>query len=319
MIATRSRIFIALLVPFLLAVFVLVVTYYLSVQQGASQFIIEYRVFRALYSMLAGAVLAASGCFLQSSLRNPLVDHYILGVGSGAVFSTYISIVLSGYNPLTASLAAVLGGLAALALTISIAEKLSGSEVAYVLSGIGVTTLFSGLSVVASYYAVARYPYATLLLVGSFTTSRRALLYYVLAPMLLATAGYFYLSKKLNTLVLGDDYAKQLGVDPRLTRLTSSLIAGASSSIVVGLFGLIGFVGLIAPHISRLLLKTSDNRLVAPVSALVGMLLLFATDQFSRAIAAPMWGELPAGAIVSAFGAPFFLALLVSRLSVRKT
>ncbi|MEM4913999.1 MAG: iron ABC transporter permease, partial [Desulfurococcaceae archaeon] len=160
--------------------------------------------------------------------------------------------------------------------------------------------------------------YASLLLVGSFVHSRPVYLWYITPPVFLVLFGYLYLSKKLNTLQLGDDYAMQLGVNPRTTRLLSSLIAGASSSIVVGFFGTIGFLGLVAPHIARFLLRTSDNRVVIPVASTTGMLLLYVTDAASRHITAPLWGEVPAGSLVSLIGAPFFVALLMSRFSRRR-
>jgi len=279
----------------------------------------EYRVLRALYSSIAGAVLAITGCILQSSFRNPLVDHHILGIGSGALFFTYVTVLIYGYNPSMVTLIAALGGLTSLALTVLIAEKISGSDIAYVLAGISVTSLFSGLATFTMYYVQVKYPYASVLMTGSFILSREEQLPYTFIPLALVSIGYPLLSKRLNTLMLGDENATQLGVNPRLTRLLSAVIAGLSSSIMVSLFGLIGFIGLISPHIARFLVKTSDNRLVIPVSASIGMTLLYATDLFSRTVMAPVWGEVPAGSIVSLFGAPFFIALLISRFMGRRT
>lgn len=282
-------------------------------------FLMEYRLLRAVYSSVAGAVLAVAGCFLQSAFRNPLVDHHILGIGSGALLFTYITVFFHGYNPFTVTLVAAIGGLTSLLLTVLIAEKISGSDVAYVLAGISVTTLFAGLSTFMLYYVQVKYPYASVLMTGSFILSRPQIFPYLIIPIILVSLGYPLLSKKLNVLLLGDENAQQLGVNPRLTRLTSALTAGLSSSIIVALFGLIGFIGLIAPHISRFLIKTSDNRLVIPLSASIGMMLLYTADLFSRMVMAPIWGEIPAGSIVSLFGAPFFIMLLITRFTGRKT
>lgn len=299
--------------PLAIAATILYVTLVYSEIQSVPSMVGVYRFYRSLYVIIAASVLSFSGSVLQMALRNPLVDHYVLGVGSGALFATYLSITVLGYNPFFVVLSSIAGGLLALALTITLAEKISGSDVAYVLAGISVTTLFSGLSLFAYYYVVARYPFAGLLLVGSFVHARPSLIYYVVVPVVISCFGYVYLSKKLNTLVLGDDYAAQLGVNPRHTRLISSLLAGAASSIIVGLFGTIGFIGLVAPHIARFLVKTSDSRYVVPVSATNGIILLYAADLTSRYIVAPVWGEIPAGTLVSAIGAPFFIFLLIAR------
>ncbi|MEM4912725.1 MAG: iron ABC transporter permease [Desulfurococcaceae archaeon] len=307
------------LTPLVVFFVVVLCTHAVNTAANAPHVLVEYRLYRTLYALVAGGVLSVSGCLLQSSLRNPLVDHYVLGIGSGAVFATYVAVLVLGYYSLLATaLAATAGGLLALFLAVAIAERISGSDVAYVLSGVSIATLFSGLSAFTYYYAVTRYRYASLLLVGSFVHSRPVYLWYITPPVFLVVFGYLYLSKKLNTLLLGDDYAMQLGVNPRTTRLLSSLIAGASSSIIVGFFGTIGFLGLVAPHIARFLLRTSDNRVVIPVASTTGMLLLYVTDAASRHITAPLWGEIPAGSLVSLIGAPFFVALLLSRFSRRR-
>ncbi|MEM4717658.1 MAG: iron ABC transporter permease [Desulfurococcaceae archaeon] len=286
----------------------------------APNVLINYRFARALSASLCGLILAISGCFLQSSLRNPLVDHYILGIGSGALLFTYLSILITNrYSLTSANTMAVIGGLIALALTISIAEKLSGSDVAYILSGISVTTLFSGLSMFSSHYVVTRYRYASVLMTGSFVIARKELMPPIILATLITVVGYLMLAKRLNVIILGDEYAKQLGVNPVRTRTITSIIAGISSSIVISIYGLIGFVGLISPHMARAILKTSDNRLVIPLAATIGALLLYFTDLLSRNIMAPVWGEVPSGSIVSLIGAPFFIILLLTRFTRRVT
>ncbi|MGB9827188.1 MAG: FecCD family ABC transporter permease, partial [Thermosphaera sp.] len=212
------------------------------------------------------------------------------------------------------ALAASAGGLLALSLSVGIAEVMSGSDAAYVLSGLGVTSMFSGLSILLLYYVAPRYGLASLMLTGSFVHSRKEMMPYVLTPAAVMIISYFALAKKMNTVVIGDDYALQLGVNPRRVRLTTALIVGVSSSLIVSIFGMIGFIGLVTPHMARLFLKTSDNRLITPLAMGLGSLLLYVTDLFSRTIAAGVVGEIPAGAVTSAVGAPFFLTLLIKRL-----
>lgn len=310
---TRGKfIFYSALPPAIIASLCLTV-YLLNANQGTLAQLAEYRLYRVLYALLAGGALAASGCFLQSTLRNPLVDHYILGVGSGALFASYIAIIVYGQVPLLTTVFAVAGGLLALALTILVAERISGSDAAYVLAGIGITSLFSGLSALLSYYAITKYPYAGLMLLGSFTLATRDKLLYALLAYALTYVGFTFLSKRLNALLIGDEYAAQLGVSPRAIRLSASVISGTAASVVVSMFGLVGFVGLVAPHIARFVVKTSDNRVVIPVASVIGALILLVADTFSRLVTTPVIGEVPAGAVVSVFGAPFFTLLVVRR------
>lgn len=310
--------FFILALPFVASTLILLWVYAYSVLEQAPSMLITYRFYRTLYVIIAGSVLAFSGVVLQVVLRNPLVDHYVLGVGSGALFATYVSIAILGYNPAFISSFSIAGGLSALFLSVFIAERISGSDVAYVLAGISVTTLFSGFSLFVYYYLIARYPFAGLLLVGSFVHAKPSLAVYMALPVSMACFGYVFLSKRLNTMILGDDFAAQLGVNPRVTRMISSIIAGASSSVVVGFFGTIGFIGLMAPHIARLLLRTSDSRVVIPLSTTIGTLLLSLADFTSRYVTAPIYGEVPAGVLVSAVGAPFFILLLLTRLGGRR-
>ncbi len=283
--------------------------------------VISYRRTRIAVGLLAGAILGLSGSLLQGSLRNPLVDPYILGIASGALFTTYLAYLLIPRPCLaTLTIASSLGGLLALALTVAVAEGIGGSDVSYVLSGIGVSSLFSGLSITIYYIMVSINPAAVqahIMLVGSLVGS---LPQYI--PLLTGVAGvllaiYLFTAKPLNAMLIGDTYALQLGYSPRRTRFITVLAAGIASSIVVVTTGIIGFIGLVAPHIARLILRTSDNRFAVPLSGLTGALLLGSTDTVSKYVIAPAYTEVPVGALVSLFGAPFFLLLLLRRFRGR--
>jgi iron complex transport system permease protein len=252
---------------------------------------------------------------LQSALRSPLVDHYILGIGSGALFSTYIAILLVGYSLPHVTIASVVGGLIALSLTTLLAEKMSGSDIAYVLAGLGVTALFTGLASFTQFFVISRYQYAVFLMLGSFSIATLDKAIYALMPVGLVLAGYALLAKELNVLLYGDDYSRQLGLDPRRVRAATSILAGVASSITVAYFGLVGFIGLVSPHIARLLLKTPDNRVVIPVSSTIGSILAYSADSLSRGIAVYTMSEVPAGSILFLVGAPFFLVILLARLA----
>lgn len=118
----------------------------------------------------------------------------------------------------------------------------------------------------------------------------------------------------MNALLLGDELVYQIGYNPRHYRLLAIITAGMFSSVIVSYFGLIGFIGLVSPHISRFLLRTGDNRFVIPLSGIVSALLLLITDDLARSVFVNIGiGEVPAGSIVAVIGAPFFLFLILSR------
>ncbi len=300
------------LIPVIMGVSVIAV-YFSIIYGGTSPYVLEYRYYRVVEAYLSGLVLGAAGALLQSSLRNPLVDHHILGIGSGALFTAYLTILLAGPLLGVSVYTAIMGGLIAYAITTLIAERIGGTDTAYVLSGLGVNALFSGAAILLSYYILVENPYALMILIGSFILASPRYFPPLLISIILVTATYPILAKPLNTLLLGDDYAHQLGYDPRRTRLIAAVVAGTASSIVVGCFGLIGFIGLVSPHIARLLTRSGDNRVIIPLSGLLGGTILLLTDDASRLLLSTITGEVPAGAIASLIGAPFFLILLLGR------
>jgi len=273
----------------------------------------QYRFNRDLSAIVSGVLIGLSGVLLQSSLRNPLVDHYVIGIGSGALAFTYLSILLMGGYTVAVAMYSMTGGLVALLLTIILAEKLSGSEVSYVLAGIAINSVFSGLSTILSYIAVREYPYAQLLLVGSFMIATSEKLMALLLVMVFATIVLAVVVKALNVIEVSDEFSVVTGYSPRITRLIAVVTAGLSSSVVTSMYGLIGFIGVASPHIARLLVKSGDNRVVAPLAGTVSALVLLSTDLVSRRIFTAVWGEIPAGTVASLIGAPFFIYLLVSR------
>lgn len=290
--------------------------------KGESQLVFSYRFYRLVYASLVGYVLGVTGTMLQSSLRNPLVDHYILGIGSGAVFTAILYYILLGSFPVYGlALIAGLGGLATLFLTIMIAEVVGSSDVSYVLAGIAVASFFSGASILLSYIVASRNPFISYALTGSFVAINKSWLPILIITASIATSACIALSIPLNSLILGEEYAHQLGYSPRIVRLVTVIISGGLGATVMACCGLIGFVGLVTPHMARLFLKTSDNRLVPFLAGVYGALILMIADNFSRLVLTEMStvgiGEVPAGAIVSLIGAPFYVVILIRRLRGR--
>ncbi len=284
---------------------------YLFVNQGYSY----YRVNRVLLGLLSGFIFAYSGSMLQSSLRNPLADPYLLGIGGGALFSIYVYYLAAPtpsvlHTPLVASI----GGLSALFLTILIAETVGGSDVAYVLAGIGVSSFFSGVAITLYYFILSRAPqtpYIYAMLIGSLVDATRWKVNFLLPLTLALILLYFLIAKPLNALIIGDEYASQLGFNAKYVRLATIIAAGLSSSIAVSAIGMIGFIGLVSPHIARLLLRTSDNRFVIPLASLAGALALSLSDMAAKTFLSWSVGEVPAGVITSVFGAPLYVMLVL--------
>ncbi|MCD6487608.1 MAG: iron ABC transporter permease [Desulfurococcales archaeon] len=289
--------------------------FFLEQGYGNSELVKAYRSYRIVYAIAIGAILSISGSFLQSSLRNPLVDYYILGVGGGAVFGlyTYLAIV-NKLSLIGLTLSASIGGLLALSLTMFIAEAVGGSDIAYVLAGMGVSAFFSGISILLSYIVVLKTPIAAFALIGSLIAVSRSWMPIILSSIMILSVLYIVLAKPLNAIIIGDDYAAQLGYNPRLYRFIAVVSAGVASAMVVACCGTIGFLGLVAPHLARLLIKSSDNRFVIPLSALLGSTILLIADNISRIYLSTKMGEVPAGALVSILGSIFFIIMLVRRL-----
>lgn len=264
---------------------------------------------RILAAMLVGAALAGSGAAYQTMFRNPLVSPGILGVTAGAGFGASIGILLGLSTGLLQVLSFGLGLLAAL-LALAIGRLVgSGSLIVLVLGGIVVGAMFSALISTMQYIAnpETTLPEITFWLFGSLA---RATLDGLAAPALLVAACLVALHLvrwPLTVLAAGGDEAQTLGVD---RRLVWSVVIGASTlmtATVVGVAGLIGWVGLVVPHFARSIVGPSFARLL-PVSVLIGAIYLLAVDDLARSVTSV---DLPLGILTALVGAPFFVLLLV--------
>ncbi|HSV56929.1 MAG TPA: iron ABC transporter permease [Magnetospirillaceae bacterium] len=271
----------------------------------------DLRLARTLVAGLAGAALAVSGTLLQGLFRNPLADPYILGASSGASLGAALALVFVR-SPGTASLGAFVGALAAAALAGSAARSTAraGSTTAILLAGTAVSALCSaGVTLLLTLHQQDLYAVFFWLL-GSFNgRGWRELT--VLAPLFSATAlAAFLLARPLDVLACGEDSARALGLDVRLLRAAVIATAALGTAAAVAAGGVIGFVGLAAPHAARLALGPAHSRIL-PAASLAGAVLLMTADALARTVLAPL--ELPVGILTALAGAPFFLALLARR------
>lgn len=272
------------------------------------------RLPRVLLAACVGAGLAASGAGYQGLFRNPLADPYVIGASSGAAVGATLAII-GGWSGslvgLTIPAAALVGSLASVAAVYVIANV--GRQVpalSLLLAGVTVSSLLG--SVVALLMFLHHEELLAIFgwLMGSLSGKGWAMLY-VTAPLILVGIGWLWLqSRGLDALTFGEESATSLGLDMRWLQLGVVVAASMATAASVAAGGVIGFVGLVAPHVARLLFGARHARLI-PASALIGAILLLLSDNLARQIAAPQ--ELPVGIITALLGSPFLLFLLKSR------
>ncbi len=286
--------------------------------QVASEYrmiVFELRLPRILLGILVGAALSVSGAGFQALLRNPLADPYVLGVSSGAALGAIISLVASPHLPLITPLAAFVGA----ALTIA-AVYFLGRRNGQLDSG---TLLLAGIIMASFLSAVIMFLMTTLpghdlrgmafWLMGDLSTPLTADLRWIFAGVLLVTTGAIYTTAAdLNLLLAGEQEAIHLGVNVTRVKLVVYLAASVLTGLAVSVSGAIGYVGLLVPHVMRLLFG-SDYRLLIPTSAIGGAIAIVLADTLARSIVPPT--ELPVGAMTAMAGAPVFIYLLRRRLA----
>jgi len=274
--------------------------------------VLGVRFERVMLGFLTGGALAVAGMLLQTVLRNPLAEPYLLGLSSGAAAGVTLA-ALAGGALLARSTAAFVGSILAIILLLLIAKRLSFFPPAVILTGVALNAALSS---------------AVLLLVALLQTSHlRETIYFLMGTLrrppephwlkplaasgIAATAFAVLRGVKLNSLLLGEEVAASAGADPSRLRVASIIFASLGASFSVALCGLIGFVGLVVPHIMRLLLG-GDVRLLAIASFAGGGLFLCLCDCASRALerVIPMLA-IPVGVITALIGAPILVVLLV--------
>ncbi len=265
----------------------------------------DFRVARVLLVMLTGASLAAAGAAFQGLFRNPLADPYIVGASSGAALGAALAVIL---GLASISGAAFVGALGAVLLVYAIAEA-SGydSIVALLLAGAALSAMLSaGVSLIMILNEEALKEIFAWLM-GGFSGRSWTHLGRALGGALTGMAVIWGMSRPLDALSAGESSAEALGLNLRRARLV--LVAGASLSTAaaVSAGGVIGFIGLIAPHLARRLVGAAHARLV-PAAMLLGAWLLLLADDLARSLLAPI--ELPVGIFTAFLGGPFFLFLL---------
>lgn len=291
--------------------------------QKTLEYVIKHiRMPRVITAAITGFALGISGVVMQNLLKNPLAGPYTLGVSSGASFGAAIAIVLGTRiwgsqfiiksQVFTSLFAFIFGGIAMM-LVFLISKIKDNSITVLLLAGVAVSSLFSaGLSALKYISNAEALRDLMLWLMGGFWGAKWKNIYILFPVVLLSSIVLYTKSQDFNALFLGDDLAKTMGVDVKKTHKVGLLLTTLMASTAIAFSGIIGFIGLVAPHISRSIFGT-DNKILIPASALMGSFILLLADTIARNAFSPI--EIPVGIITSLIGAPFFIYILISRKS----
>jgi len=273
------------------------------------------RLPRALAGALVGGALAAAGVVLQALLRNPLATPFTLGVSAGASLGAMLVLIvglpLSFFGWPAVPFASFAGSLVAVGIVYTLARvrRQGLSTNILLLAGVTLNSLFSAIIMFIQYLADFSQSFQALRwLMGNLDVSSYEPIVAALPLLAIAAVGFAWLPRSLNVLTLGTEHAAARGVDVLRTQRIAFVSASLATGAAVSLGGPIGFIGIIVPHITRLIVG-ADHRLVLPASALLGAAFLVACDVGARTLMAPV--ELPVGVITAILGGPFFLWLLI--------
>ena len=283
--------------------------------------VIDIRLPRVILGCIVGAGLAIAGAAMQGLFRNPLADPGLVGVSSGAALAAVMIIVLGGtwlkqwtsfWGYFALPMAAFLGGLLVTAIIYRVSTRNGRTDVALMLlAGIAINAIAGAATGIMTYFASdEELRSLTFWTMGSLASANWTDVALSGFPILLACGLLPMFDRPLNAFLMGENVTRHSGFDvKRMKRIVISLTALAVGA-AVAVSGVIGFVGLVAPHLVRLLVGP-DHRWVLPMSAVMGALLVVVSDMFARLVLSP--AELPIGLMMAAFGGPFFLWLLLQQ------
>jgi iron complex transport system permease protein len=272
------------------------------------------RLPRIILAFAVGAGLSLCGILMQALTKNSLADPYVLGISSGAS-SGAVCVILFGWFSFAGNynvmFGATIGALMALVIAMKVAaigNRITATQL--VLAGIAVSAMFSSFTNVCIYHSKTgqdKVNTALYWMLGSLGGTTWEKMFYGLIAFTVCAIVIGFFHKSLDVLMLGDDAAATLGVDLRKTKTYIIILATILTGIIVSISGVIGFVGLVIPHITRSIVGSSHRRLI-PAAILVGGSFVIVCDVISRTIVSPQ--ELSIGVVTSFFGAPFFLFLI---------
>ncbi|MFH0856203.1 MAG: iron ABC transporter permease [Candidatus Omnitrophota bacterium] len=273
-----------------------------------NQLIFNMRLLRILAAILAGSGLAAAGIVLQAILRNPLAEPYLLGTSSGAGLAAVIALIL-GVSRIYMPIAAFLGALASIILVYSLAsDRKIVADKSLILSGVIVSIASSSLIVFfVSLFGDQLMHEMNWWLWGSLQVYDWKLVLLVSIPVLLGLCAIYVFAQDLNAIQLGEEEAMHLGINTQVVKNILIIITTLITAGIICICGIIGFVGLVVPHMMRLVVGPNHKTLI-PATCLAGAIFMVVCDVFSRTLFSPV--EIPIGVITAIIGAPVFIILL---------
>ena len=280
----------------------------LEVSSTITTIVFEIRLPRIIAAIVVGAALAMAGAAFQSIFKNPLVSSDLLGVSNGAGFGAALAIILSGSNAVI-QIFAFIFGLISVSITylISRAYK-AGGILILVLSGVAISAFFNALISAIKFIADPddKLPEIVYWLMGSLASVTMDKLLMILIPIIIGFVILLALRWHMNLLAMGDEEAQSLGLNPSRVRLLIIMGCTLLTSAAVSVSGVIGWIGLVIPHMTRMVVGP-DNRILIPASLSFGASFLLLIDNISRAVISI---EIPIGILTAIIGVPIFLYLL---------
>jgi ABC-type Fe3+-siderophore transport system, permease component len=270
--------------------------------------VMQIRLPRILAAILIGSSLSLAGGSFQGLFRNPLVSPDILGVASGAGFGAALAILLSG-DPVTVEIMAFCFGLAAVGLACLISSIVKGNRtLSLILAGIAIASLTNALLALSKYVADPsnQLPAITYWLMGSLASIKLEDLYIAAIPMITGIVILLLMRWRFNVLSMGDEEAQAMGVNTNRIRLIIVVCCTMMTAAAVCISGIIGWIGLVIPHIGRILVGPDHKRLL-PVTLLLGATYLLLIDNIARTVT---MAEIPIGILTALIGAPVFIYML---------
>lgn len=288
-----------------------------------STIVFQYRLPQAITALLAGAALSVAGLLMQTLFRNPLADPSILGISSGAGLGVAITILLTGilggtplsslkiFSNIGVSVAAFLGAVLVLILILGFSSRLRNMTTLIII-GLMVSYLAGSLTDILKFFSLKEDIHAFVIWgMGSFSAVGISKLGFYSVSILIGITASMFLPKTLNSLLLGDLYAENLGLNLKRAKVIIILISGYLTAIVTAYCGPIAFLGLAIPHLTRFIFKTSDHKILLPATMLIGVTVSLLCNLIARAPG--FEGNLPINAITAFIGAPIVIWVILRK------